>query len=95
MIRLIICLILLPLSATADDYVNGYYQSNGNYVQPYQRTRADNNPYNNYSTQGNMNPYTGAMGTIQPPNPWNPSMANRQGFTGGTPTHGYGNIQGY
>ncbi|MDA8084001.1 MAG: hypothetical protein M0024_10130 [Nitrospiraceae bacterium] len=36
------------------------------YVNGYNRTKADNNPYNNYSTRGNVNPYTGQSGTVNP-----------------------------
>lgn len=49
-----------------DTYVNGYYNSSGTYVQPYHRSAPDGNPYNNYSTQGNINPYTGSQGTHSP-----------------------------
>lgn len=38
--------------------VNGYYRSNGTYVQPHYRSSPDGNPYNNYSFPGNINPYT-------------------------------------
>lgn len=58
------------LSATAafarDVHVDGYYRSNGTYVQPHTRTAPDSNPYNNYSTRGNTNPYTGQAGTVDP-----------------------------
>ncbi len=43
-------------------YVNGYSRSNGAYVNPYYRTYPDSNTYNNYSSYGNINPYTGARG---------------------------------
>jgi hypothetical protein len=36
-------------AASADVYVNGYYRSDGTYVQPHVRTNPDGNPYNNYS----------------------------------------------
>lgn len=50
----------------SDQTVNGYTRSNGTYVEPYHRTAPDSNPYNNYSTQGNVNPYTGQMGHKTP-----------------------------
>lgn len=43
--------------------VSGYIRSNGTYVQPYQRTAPDVTRNNNYSTVGNVNPYTGTYGT--------------------------------
>lgn len=47
---LIITLAIIASSsaALADVYVNGYYKSNGTYVNPYHRTYPDANPYNNY-----------------------------------------------
>jgi hypothetical protein len=42
-------------------YVNGYYKSNGTYVNSYERTAPDGNPYNNYSYPGNYNPNTGSI----------------------------------
>ncbi|RQQ54279.1 hypothetical protein [Burkholderia stagnalis] len=50
----------------SDQTVSGYTRSDGTYVQPYHRTAPDGNPYNNYSTQGNVNPYTGQPGYKNP-----------------------------
>lgn len=51
------------LPAIADDtYVNGYFKSNGTYVEPHFRSAPNGNPYDNYSTKGNINPYTGKSG---------------------------------
>ncbi|HVW50815.1 MAG TPA: hypothetical protein VHC91_10540 [Trinickia sp.] len=50
----------------SDEQVSGYTRSNGTYVQPYHRTAPDSNPYNNYSTRGNLNPYTGRPGYKTP-----------------------------
>lgn len=44
-------------------YVSGYYKANGTYVQGYYRTEANNTVTDNWSTKGNINPYTGAVGT--------------------------------
>lgn len=44
----------------------GYVKKNGTYVQPYQKTVPDRSKYNNYSTKGNTNPYTGKQGTVDP-----------------------------
>lgn len=41
---------------------NGYYRSNGTYVQPYYRTSPNSSRFDNYSTKGNYNPYTGKSG---------------------------------
>lgn len=46
--------------------VNGYYRSSGTYVQPHYRTSPDSTRWNNYSTRGNYNPYTGRTGYTSP-----------------------------
>ena len=43
-------------------YVKGYFKSNGTYVAPHYRSAPDGNFYNNWSTYGNINPYTGKEG---------------------------------
>ena len=52
--------------ALADTYVQGYTKQDGTYVQPHYRTNANNTKLDNYSTQGNVNPYTGQEGTKSP-----------------------------
>ena len=60
----------------ADNYVRGHLRSSGSYVNPYYRSNADGNFWNNYSTSPNVNPYTGCVGTHHYPtrsssyNPW-------------------------
>lgn len=49
-----------------DVWVNSYVKDNGTFVQGHHRTAPDNTQYNNYSTVGNVNPYTGKAGYIQP-----------------------------
>jgi hypothetical protein len=44
-------------------YNSGYTKQNGTTVNPYYSTVPDNTNLNNYSTQGNVNPYTGSTGT--------------------------------
>lgn len=46
--------------------VGGYSRSNGTYVAPYVRTAPDSSRLNNYSTKGNINPYTGQEGHVEP-----------------------------
>lgn len=59
--------VAISVSAFAKDtYVKGYVKKDGTYVQPHYRTSPDSNPYNNYSTKGNTNPYTGKEGTKDP-----------------------------
>lgn len=49
--------------AQADTYVNGYTRRDGTYVAPHYRSDSDNTVTNNYSYQGNSNPYTDSTGT--------------------------------
>lgn len=60
-----LCLIS-TLAVAGDVYNQGYTRKDGTYVQPHYQTAPDRNPYNNYSTQGNTNPYTGREGTRDP-----------------------------
>jgi hypothetical protein len=50
-------------NATAQDFVNGYYRSNGVNVPPYFRLAPYGRFYNNWSTFGNINPFAGRFGT--------------------------------
>lgn len=45
--------------------VDGYYKSNGSYVEPYTRTAPNTTIIDNFSTSPNLNPYTGKIGTIK------------------------------
>lgn len=56
----------LSFSAAAQHYVSGYTRANGTYVQPHYQTDPNNTKTDNYSTQGNVNPYTGQEGTRNP-----------------------------
>ena len=46
--------------------VQSYTTSGGTYVQPHQQTNPNNTQRDNYSSRGNVNPYTGAVGTRNP-----------------------------
>ena len=48
-------------------HVEGYTRSNGVYVQEHFRTAPDATISNNWSTIGNINPYTGKPGTVSYP----------------------------
>ncbi|MFZ3071917.1 MAG: hypothetical protein WA162_01595 [Thermodesulfobacteriota bacterium] len=47
-------------------WVNGYYKSNGTYVEGYYRSSPNNSVLDNYSTKGNSNPYTLEKGYVDP-----------------------------
>lgn len=59
-------LCLASAGATADQYVKGHVRSDGTYVQPHYRSSPNSSTYDNYSTQGNTNPYTGQNGNVNP-----------------------------
>jgi hypothetical protein len=50
--------------AQSQVWVDGYYRSNGTYVQGHYRTAPDHTVNNNWTTQGNTNPHTGKAGTL-------------------------------
>lgn len=60
--------LLASTSVFAQEYVNSYTRQDGTFVQGHYRSAPDGNRYNNYSTQGNTNPYTGQQGTVNPYN---------------------------
>ena len=51
------------VGALAQTHVHGYYRTDGTYVQPHWRSSPNNITYDNWSTRGNVNPYTGQVGT--------------------------------
>lgn len=59
-------IVLPPCAAYADEYVHGYTRSNGTYVEPYYKSSPNNSTFDNFSTKGNINPYTGQEGTKNP-----------------------------
>lgn len=72
---------------SGDTYVQGYTRKDGTYVQGHHRTTPDNTINNNYTTKGNVNPYTGTEGTV----PGNPS----QGLGSYNSGNGLGNSNSY
>ena len=56
-------LVLSSVEANADTWVNGYTKSNGTYVSGHFRSSPNNTRSDNWSSQGNVNPYTGRVGT--------------------------------
>ena len=55
-------LIAPNMKAFADVSVNGYYRSNGTYVDPHYRSDPNHTASDNWSSYGNTNPYTGQKG---------------------------------
>ena len=48
-----------------DVYVSGYTKKNGTYVKPHRRSKPNYTRNDNYTTRGNVNPYTGRAGTVR------------------------------
>ena len=53
-------------SAQSSHMVRGYERSDGTYVAPHMQTNPNDTKLDNWSTQGNTNPYTGQAGTVNP-----------------------------
>lgn len=66
--KIAVLLLMLATAAMAapDHAVQGYYKKDGTYVAPTVATNPDTTKLNNYSTKGNVNPYTGKEGTKDP-----------------------------
>lgn len=61
---------VLSFSASAEartTRVRGYYKpSTGSYVAPHYKTTPNRSKFDNFSTKGNYNPYTGKKGSVNP-----------------------------
>jgi hypothetical protein len=53
----------MPYQATADNQTRGYVRSDGTYVAPHYKSEPNQYRNDNYSAQGNRNPYTGQQGS--------------------------------
>lgn len=58
--------VLASSPAVAQVYVQGHVRSDGTYVQPHWRSSPNSTTSDNWSTKGNVNPYTGEEGTRNP-----------------------------
>lgn len=60
---LVVMGILVSTSAfSSDNYHRGYTRKDGTYVEPHYQTAPNQNRYDNYSSQGNTNPYNDKRG---------------------------------
>ena len=62
-LTLVFAIIATMTFAQSQVKVNGYYRSNGTYVQPHYRTAPNHTVRDNWSTYPNVNPHTGKTGT--------------------------------
>lgn len=61
-----VSLVLIPASFARDVYVRPHFTQDGTYVEGHHRTSPNETKLDNYSTQGNYNPYTGNVGKVDP-----------------------------
>lgn len=68
--KTIIAIVLLAVLAlpsfARDTSVRGYVRKDGTYVQPHMRSAPNSTTLDNFSTRGNVNPYTGQPGYRDP-----------------------------
>lgn len=53
-------------SSSGEHYVHGYTRRNGTYVAGHHQTNPNGTKRDNWSSKGNVNPYTGKPGTVDP-----------------------------
>ena len=70
-VAITIGLLFAGIAAAQDVYVRPYVTKNGTYVQGHHRSSPNSTTFDNYSTKGNFNPYTGQAGTVDPFNSQN------------------------
>ena len=63
---LIIAALVTAPAFAGDNYVRPHVRNDGTYVEGHYRSNPDSSRLNNYSTQGNYNPYNGQQGTQSP-----------------------------
>ena len=64
---LLLSLFSFAITAEAGTRVRGYVKpSTGSYVAPHYKTSQNKSKFDNYSSKGNYNPYTGKSGTVDP-----------------------------
>ena len=61
-----LALLIPSVSFAQYQYVNPYVRSDGTFVQGHYRTQSNGNTWDNWSTRGNTNPFTGKPGYVDP-----------------------------
>lgn len=77
----VVILLTVVSSVYADVWVDGYYRNDGTYVRGHYRSDPDGDFENNWSTKGNVNPYTGEVGTKTKPSNSTKSSSNTYYYT--------------
>lgn len=60
------CALLATAAFAESHFRSGYVTKNGTYVAPSYATNPNSTRVDNYSSQGNVNPYSGRVGTVDP-----------------------------
>lgn len=80
---LAVALCFATTAFASDESVGGYMRRDGTYVPPHHRTTPNETKMDNYSTQGNVNPYTGQAGRVDPyQQPSYPQYPSRPQYSG-------------
>ncbi len=67
LLSLALCIaVATPALSQGRHSVRGYTRKDGTYVAPHMRTNPNSTRTDNWSTRGNVNPYTGREGTKDP-----------------------------
>lgn len=61
-----VAVLMVGTSADAQVRVKGHFRKDGTYVMPHVRSAPNSSRLDNYSTRGNVNPYTGEKGYASP-----------------------------
>ena len=69
LVALLASTIAPQLGAASSHSVRGYVKKDGSYVQPHRQTNPNKSKSDNWSTKGNINPYTSKPGTVDPTSP--------------------------
>ena len=72
--------------SSSDVYVKSYTRSNGTVVKGYYRTAPNSTNRDNFSTRGNVNPYTGKKGYVKPDNKPYSSAVRSNNYSGSSTT---------
>lgn len=64
LLPLLFVVLVAPALHAATTTVKGHIRKDGTYVAPHVRTTPNKSTLDNYSTKGNINPYTGKEGTV-------------------------------
>jgi opacity protein-like surface antigen len=83
--KLIVTAALIALGASSaiaqrTTRVDGYVRKDGTYVAPHVRTTPNTTTSDNWSTRGNVNPYNGKEGTVDPYQPKAPSWSSKRSY---------------